>query len=111
MDPVHHLEAYLRRTRSLRTSNSLFITTIKPHTATASRTLARWISDLITSSGQQGKGGSVRLASSSKALAKNLTLDSVLEAGEWSRSSTFFRFYNKTVKTFTEAVLEKEDET
>ena len=65
------------------------------------------ISEVISSSGQKGRGGSVRSASSSKALAKNLTLDLVLEAGEWSRSSTFFCFYNKTVKSFTEVVLEE----
>ena len=71
--------------------------------------MARWISDVISSRGQQGTGGSVRSASSSKALARDLALDSVLEAGEWSRTSTFFRFYNKTVRTFTEVVLEKEE--
>ena len=110
MDLVCHLEVYLRRTKYLRTSNSLFIFTIRPHTAAARGTLARWIADIISSTDQRGTGGSVRLASSSKALAGNLALDSVLEAGEWSRTSTFFRFYNKTVRTFTEVVLEQGEE-
>ena len=108
LDPICHLEVYLGRTWGLRTSDSLFVTTIKPHAAAAKKTLARWIAELITSSGQRGTGGSVRSVWSSKALAQDLSLESLIEAGEWSRESTFFQFHNRVTKTFTHAVLEEE---
>ena len=84
--------------------------TIRPHSAATRRTIARWIAELIASTGQTGTGGSVRSGGSSKALAGDLDLDSIIEAGEWSRESTFFRFYNRATKTFSQAVLEGEED-
>ena len=67
--PVCHLEVYLSQTRGLRTSDSLFMTTRKPHAAAARGTLARWLAEVITSSDQRGAGRSVRSVGSSKVLA------------------------------------------
>ena len=76
------------------------------HGGAAKSTLSRCISDIISSSNQSGKGGSCRSASSSKALTSNLTLESLLEAGEWYRESTFLKFYNKSSITYNRAMLE-----
>ena len=51
LDPVRHLEIYVRRTKSLRTSTSLFVITRKPYSAAARGTLARWLTEVISASG------------------------------------------------------------
>ena len=108
LDPVTHIKTYISRTRSVRASNRLFVITTKPFTSASRGTLSRWIADIISSSGQAGKGGSCRSAGPSKVNNSHLSLESILEAGEWSRQTTFFRFYCKTSKTFARTVLEME---
>ena len=107
LDPVRHLEIYVRRTKGLRTSNSLFVITRKPYSAVARGTLARWLTEVISASGQKGTGRSVRSVGSSKAMAREIPLDSILEAGDWSRQNTFLRFYYKMEKTYDRVILEE----
>ena len=95
LDPVKTIQSYVRRTQSIRQSNSLFVKLTSPHDKVATVTLSRWISSVIRLSGQAGSGGSTRSTSSSAAFSKGMSLDAVLEAGNWSRASTFQRFYFK----------------
>jgi hypothetical protein len=41
------------------------------------------------------KAHSTRGAAASKALASGLSLDSILKVGQWSRESTFSKFYQR----------------
>ena len=93
LDPVMHIKTYISRTRAVRASKRLFVITMKPFTLAARGTLSRWISDIISSSGQARKGGSYRSVGLSKVNMSHLLLESILEASEWSRLTTFFKFY------------------
>ena len=95
--PVFYVKSYIRRTETLRSSEQLFIITRAPHTPASGATLSSWLRKVIQQSGQLGSGGSVRSASTSRALGRGVTLDLVLNAGDWARVSTFKRFYLKSV--------------
>jgi hypothetical protein len=95
--PVYYLKAYLKRTESLRSSESVFVTIPRPHGAAAVATLLRWLKSVISQSGQHGPGGSVRSVTTSTAIGVGVTIEKVLEAGDWSRASTFRNFYYKSV--------------
>ena len=106
LDPVCCLKEYIERTKKIRSSNQLFIIINKPHSAASKETIARRLSQVIAHSGQHGTGGSVRSAVTSKAVRGNVSEQSILQAGEWSRYSTFQRFYNKIEPDFAETVPE-----
>ena len=106
IDPVSCVRAYVNRTESLRTSEQFFVSVNQPHKAVSKATIAGWLSKVIELSGQQGTGGSVRSAASSRAVANGASIETVLEAGDWARQSTFRRFYYKPVPlSFQNAVL------
>ena len=60
-------------------------------------TLLHWLKSVISQSGQHGSGGSVRSVTTSTAIGVGVTIEKVLEAGDWSRASTFRNFYYKSV--------------
>ena len=106
LDPVACVKEYLKRTKPLRQTDSLFVTLMSPHKAASTSCLASWIVKVIEQSGQKGSGGSVRSMSTSKAIAQGASIESVLEAGDWVRESTFRRFYYKpNPLSFASAVL------
>ena len=106
IDPVYYLKSYIEKTKNIRTSEQLFVTHNKPHKSASVASLARWIAQVITHSGQSGSGGSVRSVSTSYALAKGASLASVIEAGDWARVSTFKKFYYHPVPlSFMQHVL------
>ena len=106
--------AYLERTAGLRgEATQLFITSSKPFKPIARATLSRWLLSVMTDAGIDTgtfTAGSTRAAASSAALRKGATLDTVLDAGGWKRSSTFTKFYNRPLAAtkqnkFAETVL------
>ena len=97
MCPVFYIKTYLRRTSSLRSSDSLFVTTTKPHDAATISTILRWLKTVISQSGQHGSGGSVRSVTTSTAVGTGVTMEKILKAGDWSRATTFRNFYYKPV--------------
>ena len=104
--PVHYIKAYVKRTRSIRSSERLFVSLVSPHGAVSASTVARWLKKTILLSGQAGSGGSTRAASSSQAVMNGASLQAVLAAGDWARVSTFRRFYFKPAElSFQEIVL------
>ena len=104
--PVYYIKAYLRRTRSLRSSDRLFVSLLTPHGAVTAATIANWLKKTIGLSDQSGSGGSTRSASSSWAASNGATLETVLAAGDWARVSTFRNFYFKpTELSFQQIVL------
>ena len=91
------MKAYIKATEKLRKSETLFVSVISPHKAVTSVTIAKWLAMVISLSGQTGTGGSVRSVSSSQAVARGANIETILEAGDWARVSTFRRFYYRAV--------------
>ncbi|XP_072179676.1 uncharacterized protein [Diadema setosum] len=107
---VKTLREYLDRTKSLRTDERLFVSTIKPHKGITSATLARWMKTVLRDSGIDTsvfKAHSFRGASTSCALAHGVSLHEILKTANWSRAETFRKFYHKPISdsTFANAVL------
>ena len=111
--PKECIIEYLEDTHSLRknpNTGQLFISYIKPHTPVSKQTICRWVKEFLSESGIKGfKTHSTRSAASSKALAKGVVLSDILSKGNWSRASTFTKFYKKPIVTpsqrFQEGVL------
>ena len=104
--PVHYLKAYIRKTESFRKSDKLFVTMIAPHTGASTATIASWLVKVISQSGQSGTGGSVRSVSTTRAISRGVSLETVLSAADWARVSTFRRFYFKPAPlSFGDSVL------
>jgi hypothetical protein len=91
--PVAHLNEYLRRTRRLDRPDTLFLTTTLPPRSAAKGTIKRWILHVLREAGVQGTPGSTRAAATSFALARNISLNTVMNAADWARSTTMFRHY------------------
>ena len=77
----------------------------RPFSVASQATVSRWIVQVITHSGPTGTPGSVRSAASSRASFKGASEQTILKAGEWTRLSTFQRFYNKIDPEFADLVL------
>lgn len=99
-----YLRQYLKRTKSIRTSNKLFISTQNPHLGVSKETLSRWIKIILNKSGVDTKvfkAHSTRAASCSMA-AKGIDVWHVLNTAGWKRESTFARFYKKPIESASE---------
>ena len=104
--PVFYIKAYLKRTRHLRTSDSLFVTVSKPHAAAALSTLRNYVVNTLELCDVLTSAGSTRSTSSSKARAMGATMSTILEAGDWAAARTFKKFYYKAMPLdFVSAVL------
>ena len=113
---VYHLKEYLRRTQEIRGEvRQVFVTAKKPHTChrpVSRDTVSRRVKETLKRCGvdtTEFAAGSTRAASSSKAKQKGVPLDEILEAGGWSRATTFTAWYDKKLvrsgSSVAEAVL------
>ena len=91
--PVAHLVEYLKRTKYRNRDDSLFLTLIPPHKGAAKATIKRWILLLLKAAGIECSPGSTRAAAASYALAGNISLNTIMQSADWSRSTTLFRHY------------------
>ena len=88
----------------------MFIGLQKPHTPVTKSTLARWLKDVLVSSGidmSMYTSPSTRSASTSVAALKIL-IDSVLKTAGWRKDCVFRKFYQREVTNnseFSNAVL------
>lgn len=109
--PLRCTLKYLEATRTLRDSNNLFISYLRPHKPVGAQTISRWISDVLSKAGVDTKYGahSVRHASSSKAAALRVPVDRILQTVGWANEQVFAKFYRRTIDDnrngFAEAVL------
>lgn len=104
---------YLKRTAALRSLPStntsggsstrgdprtrLFISYRKPHRPVTSTTIARWLKVTLAKVGIKGYGAhSTRSASTSAAVHSGLGTQDILKAADWSRETTFNKFYNRS---------------
>ena len=110
---VTALNIYLARTKPLRgRTNSLFITTQKPHGPASQDTVTRWVRSLLSKAGLDLSiftPHSIRGASASAASSLRVPLSTIMETAGWTQESTFRKFYKKTVKSkgnLSQAILE-----
>lgn len=109
---VKALHEYLHRTKDLRNSNALMISTIKPHEGASRSTISRWVKQVLLKAGVEKSftSHSTRAASTSAARLRGVCLQTIIRTAGWSNARTFARFYNKPVvesaKSVQLAVLE-----
>ena len=100
---VNALSEYIKRTSSIRvdgTFDQLLLGTIKPFKPVVKRTIAGWIKKVLDKSGINTTAfpaHSTRSASSSSACQNGASLTDILKRGNWSKASTWQRFYSKNI--------------
>lgn len=78
-------------------SQSLFIT-VKGVAKAASRTvIAGWIKPLFKEANITAAPGSVRAAVTSKSWLDNVSVEEILNRGNWRSANTFHKFYKREV--------------
>ena len=101
--PIAALDSYIDLTKTWREKETqLFLSYVSPHKAIGKSTIARWLKEVLTLSGintDHFQAHSVRGASSSKVSSKGLSVQDILNRGNWSNESTWQRFYHKEVET------------
>ena len=104
LQTVELLRLYIEKTQPLRLDkyNQLLLSWRPPHKPVTTDTIARWIRQVMHDSGidiNAFGAHSVRGASASFALEQNASIDSVLQAGDWSSLSTCNKHYNRVNKS------------
>ena len=111
---VHTLSVYLNRTKDLRGTSKLLISTVRPHKQVSKATIGRWIKQSLKMAGIDTntlKSHSTRAAATSAAQRKGVKIAEILKVAGWSNETTFAKFYNKPLQPstsnaeFAEAVL------
>jgi hypothetical protein len=108
LDPKRAIYHYLKRTESLRNSESdkMFLATKKPHKPVSSQTVSRWLVSVIkfcyksqNKAIDTVRGHSTRSVGPSFALFKGASLQQIMESADWSRETTFTRHYLRNINT------------
>ncbi len=115
--PVRALRIYVTRTRSVRSSEQLFVCHggQQKGKAVSKQRLAHWIVEAVALAYQsQGepcplgvRAHSTRSVASSHALAHGASLADIYRAAGWATPNTFARFYNLRVEPVSSHVLSK----
>jgi len=96
----------LKRTEQLRNNEDsdfakLFLSYVKPHHPVSRKTVSRWIVETIRlaydDKHRKIKGHSTRAIGPSWALFNGTTVRAILDAADWSKESTFTKFYLRNV--------------
>ena len=102
------LKVYLQRVANRRKSNDgthktqLLLEIVKPYVEVVSSTVARWLKNVMSAAGVNTtifKPHLARSASTSKAAAQGFSIKDILDRANWSRATTFRKFYQKLVAT------------
>ena len=81
-------------------SQSIIVKPYEPHSPAKTCTLSMWICQVLKYAGINTKmftSHSVRAASTSKAKTLGISLSQILKKGQWSKESTWQKFYNKEI--------------
>ena len=103
LDPKRALFYYLKKTDNLRAQNQLklFVSIVKPHQPVSTQTISKWIVNTIRMAYDRDiktTGHSTRaIIGPSWALFKGASMHSILDAADWSKETTFTRFYLRDV--------------
>ena len=94
---VETIKQYISRTKNLRNSEYLLISTVSPYKAVSKQTFSRWIKLTMLKAGIPGqfKPHSTRAASSSCAFRKGMVLKDIMKYAGWKNAGVFAKFYNK----------------
>jgi len=95
-------------------SQPLFLSYVRPFKPVSSQRLAHWIKDILTEAGVDSgvfKAHSVRGASVSAAKDRGVGLSDILDMADWSRVSTFRKFYYRTTTSnnYSQSILQVMD--
>ena len=90
----------------------LFVAVKRPHKAVTAATISRWLKEILCRAGVDTnifKAHSTRTASMSAAKARGVSTVDIMKAANWTRESTFTRFYYKPVNigVFGNTILNK----
>lgn len=97
------LSDYLERTDKWRTQgqNQLLLSHLNPPIEVKKSTIGNWVKVILKLSGidiSVYQAHSCRSASTSKAKVLGLSMEEILNRGQWSNKSTWQRFYNKEIE-------------
>ena len=82
---------------------NFFLALKKPHMSVSTGTISRWLKEMLRMAGiNYFTAHSTRATSTLAAKSKVVSVRDILQAGNWSRESTFNRFYNKAITPATE---------
>jgi len=101
------LRTYVKLTEKIRNGEpKLFIGLVKPHKAVCPQTMSRWLVTVLNLSGIDTKtfhAHSFRHASTSKAAASGVNIDTIFSHVGWSsKSNTFAKFYQRPISEVNE---------
>ena len=97
---VKVFKEYIDRTKDLRNSEKLLVSTQRPHKGIAKATVSRWVRTFLHKAGVLSCYGphSIRSAATSKAKSRGIPLQSLLKTAGWDNVSTFAKFYDKVIQ-------------
>ena len=97
---VKCLKGYIERTKDLRQNcDQLLLCHARPHGPASKYTVSRWLRDVLSDDEIcDFTPHSFRGASASAMLNSGATLDDILKSAGWTNASTFYKFYNRSVK-------------
>ena len=98
---VTHLTEYLKRTKSYRDTDKLFLSCIKLYRAASKDTISRWCKSIIKESGisiHSYTSHSSRAAASSYAKSRGASLSTIIQSAGWKSERTFAQFYEKQIE-------------
>ena len=101
--PMRALKRYISKTRKLRASQNIFITSNPPFKGASSQTLRRWIRDMLTAAGVDMRifnPYSTRAAAASKEAFTSGSLKAAMDKGQWRSENSFFKHYLRKVTYF-----------
>lgn len=105
---INCLDIYLKRTEAWRACNDgysrdqLLLSFKKPHRPVVSCSVARWLKGFMSQAGINTaifKAHSTRSAAVSKAKNAGVSTNDIMKQANWSKASTFHRFYNRSRDT------------
>lgn len=102
LDPKRSLAIYVKQTEQFRRSGgkdekNLFLAINSPHQPVTAQTISSWIVNVVRMAYKDPKkkikGHSTRAVGPSWALFRGASVKSILDSADWSRESTFAKFY------------------
>ena len=100
--PLIHLEAYIDRTKNLRTTWFLFTSAIPPYSRLGREWLGKWVKILIVESGANTSERiqSTRSRVASALLAKGVRVDEIMKQCNWVTAHAFYKHYQWRIQDF-----------
>ena len=109
------VDSYLERNNAWGVGESQFLVShIKPHKPVSPSTVFRWLGQVLAMVGintEVFKAHSIRSASSSKTELTGVSLIDIIKQGHWSQTSTFQKFYRKSIKEYDTLFFNQESST